>query len=1338
MNPPNEFFRTKTKGIEPKNNEKALIKISLKNGNFWEKEYNQNDLIGKVIEDFKQENQEEFPEEYMADWKHKNKSLDFSNEIRTLLVNEIPTVVLDHKDKINPLILGEEFIPDIIGKPFYNPFEIFTFYKNNKILKIQKYDNEEIERKELINYGPSSAYCNGKNKLFISGGEKKDLEIIDKFWIIDLQNQIIEETKMKQPKKNHSMIYIRSNYVFFVGGNDLKTFYYDLENSQMNDWVDLNKDRIEPSLMLINESLYCIDNVNSRTNNDEFTLERTNITNENPEWEIIKPDLNALENQKLTQKFFGVINDKNENIIFLGGNMDEDKNEKYNYKYNINNNNIESSNIPFEEYNFKEKTFLPYNNNVDYILPDFNRNHPEVIFYQKNKNKVSLVKYKPNNENKLRAKPKGLKYEYNFNMPSIISNRIPTSENKYNNNEPNNDGNNNVIVNEEQNIKENINNNNQNSDDENEKNKLLKEEDNQINKSIDKSNEKNNSSEKDINININKESIIQDENKDNKDIVDPSGIKIEIKNSLGEKIIDPITEIQYTNEPPQSKLDSNKNKVINENQEIDINLPVLTKDENNGIKGEDLILLNSKIKPHEMDMEGKEINNNFVGGEKVIGKIDNPPNIKIDDSKLDIKDLHINIPSGNPEIKKPDNNININAPKIDIYSEKYIILSGIIPGEKKNKKEQNIKINGNSPDIKINSPDVNINLGENINLGGNIEEKNKIDLKNKNANVNINKLTDSYMSGIIKGINASSNLNSKNDINLKGPNLKSPNIKIEKKDAELDINGPKINLPSGGGDLNLNKNIAIDGNINNIKISGSDYKLNQNEIGINDQKNNIKNPEIDIPKLKFNDPKLKDGISLNGNLDEKKIKDSNQFDVNLPNVEVKGPKIEGKGNIDLPKIDGKDLNVNFNGIKIDGKNNESTKKEGKGEKFFYISGIIEGTKNKKVIAESKNAQVKGNIPGISVNAPNLDINGNLPNAKINGSKINTNNIGGNINFKGSNGEVVENIPEIDVKNNNNLNLPSTNIQLNGPEINNNINGKNIDLNINDQKIEGPNAKVNLKDWEIPNANLKNSKINGQLDGNINLKNSNKNSNSYFLIEGIIPSKNDKNAGGKMSINAPHININGENLNYNNNKNFHGGLNPLNLDQIGNIQGSRNLNKLNLEGNFDYIKGSRKLENNDGNNNINIQMPKIEINNKDNINLGNSNKIEIGGGEIGGEINLANNIPTKLNFKNDNEDNKLGINYDSNEDKKNEFIDLNNLGMNYNEQNIETKVVLNSSIGAPKRKGRGLPTVGAKSSNFEPSKIDVAGKFDVNNVDTDNLKSANVGINGQKMGERIED
>ena len=78
-------------------------------------------------------------------------------------------------------------------------------------------------------------------------------------------------------------------------------------------------------------------------------------------------------------------------------------------------------------------------------------------------------------------------------------------------------------------------------------------------------------------------------------------------------------------------------------------------------------------------------------------------------------------------------------------------------------------------------------------------------------------------------------------------------------------------------------------------------------------------------------------------------------------------------------------------------------------------------------------------------------------------------------------------------------------------------------------------------------------------------------------------------------------------------------------------------------------------------------------------------------------------------------------------------------MNFNiKQNTESKVLLNSSRGGNIKRNKGLPLVGIKTSNFEPSKIDVAGKFDVGNVDIENLQTANVGINGQKIGDRINE
>ena len=80
--------------------------------------------------------------------------------------------------------------------------------------------------------------------------------------------------------------------------------------------------------------------------------------------------------------------------------MDESENSSdiKNYKYNPDLNNIEITDIPFKDFNYKEKTFLFYNKNVDYLLPDFNRQHPEVTFFVKNKSRFEKVNYLPKQE----------------------------------------------------------------------------------------------------------------------------------------------------------------------------------------------------------------------------------------------------------------------------------------------------------------------------------------------------------------------------------------------------------------------------------------------------------------------------------------------------------------------------------------------------------------------------------------------------------------------------------------------------------------------------------------------------------------------------------------------------------------------------------------------------------------------------------------------------------------------------------------------------------------------------------------------------------------------------
>jgi hypothetical protein len=255
--------RRQTLGFEPKNDEKVFVKIPVENKGFWEREYSQNDLIGNVINDFKAENHVDIPKEYFLDWNCKNKSLKMTDPIKSLLVHEIPTLCFNPEMKKKPLTIQEnDIIPQVVGKPFNHPFEIFIFKKSDKVLKIKTYEKNAVNKLGLNEYGSSSAYCNGNNKLFISGGETKDDEIIDKLWVIDLNDNFLYDPYIIPPKKNHSMIFIPPGYVFMVGGNDKKTFYFDSETQEVYEWADLNKERNEPALQRIGNTLYCFDNVN--------------------------------------------------------------------------------------------------------------------------------------------------------------------------------------------------------------------------------------------------------------------------------------------------------------------------------------------------------------------------------------------------------------------------------------------------------------------------------------------------------------------------------------------------------------------------------------------------------------------------------------------------------------------------------------------------------------------------------------------------------------------------------------------------------------------------------------------------------------------------------------------------------------------------------------------------------------------------------------------------------------------------------------------------------------------------------------------------------------------
>ena len=326
----------------------------------------------------------------------------------------------------------DPYYPNYIGKLCFDPLDLFIYDTKKHLFHVQKYKDEENSNFEKLTN--TSSCCNGDDKLFISGGIDSDKNIIDKLWIFDLVNYNVECLSDLAPKNNHSMIYIPSEYIFLVGGNDTKVLYFDINEKKIESWGELNKKRLEPALIQMNNYLYVFDNVNKNENNLELSFERTDLLSDKPCFEIIEPNLAENIQGNIIPKYFGVAKESEDSIIFLGGNiLDEqyDNKDIKNYRYNIKENKIEFSEVPFVNIQLKEKTFLNFNKKDDiyFILSDFYRKCPQVVFYIKNKNRLKVVDYKP----EINSAKKGEKKEnniilrgvnlnnktknYNFNMP---------------------------------------------------------------------------------------------------------------------------------------------------------------------------------------------------------------------------------------------------------------------------------------------------------------------------------------------------------------------------------------------------------------------------------------------------------------------------------------------------------------------------------------------------------------------------------------------------------------------------------------------------------------------------------------------------------------------------------------------------------------------------------------------------------------------------------------------------------------------------------------------------------------------------------------------------------
>ena len=323
---------------------------------------------------------------------------EFNEIIKGIFNNNIPEIIkmdyiyrgLDIPENMNDLIDAYIESNKIIGSVILDNQDLFciiTYEKDNKLIKPYYYKRKDNE--ELIKFNSFTAFCNGKGKLYFSGGENEqtydpDTTIVkyNDFFYVDLtklnenENKIIinELPNLNESRTWHSMIYVPNKYIFIVGGSNTKSVeIYNMETNEIKKDSELNESRSESTLCLVNnEYLYafCGFIIHREYNT---TIERCNLLRKERKWEYVNINENANFNFK--PSFFGVSYFKTDEILLIGGNDNGEENH-YDYIYKIGKNEEEKDEIDEFKCNlnegnslFRDKLFMPIGDSKSANIP---------------------------------------------------------------------------------------------------------------------------------------------------------------------------------------------------------------------------------------------------------------------------------------------------------------------------------------------------------------------------------------------------------------------------------------------------------------------------------------------------------------------------------------------------------------------------------------------------------------------------------------------------------------------------------------------------------------------------------------------------------------------------------------------------------------------------------------------------------------------------------------------------------------------------------------------------------------------------------------------------------
>ena len=206
--------------------------------------------------------------------------------------------------------------------------QIYIYYPEKGNINIEEYNKNIFNEYSLNKINNKTSYCNSHNYLFLSGGEYNN-EIIPDFWIINNINYSIKYSQMPSPKSEHSLFNINDKYILIIGGNDSKTYLYNISKNEFIFWENTNFIHMNPSILLYNNYIYCFSEKNQKIIAEKklFSLDK-NV------WENI--DISLLIPEKDTH----IIN--NDTLLLI---LD---NKKY-YEFNPEKNTIEEIKLNNED-----------------------------------------------------------------------------------------------------------------------------------------------------------------------------------------------------------------------------------------------------------------------------------------------------------------------------------------------------------------------------------------------------------------------------------------------------------------------------------------------------------------------------------------------------------------------------------------------------------------------------------------------------------------------------------------------------------------------------------------------------------------------------------------------------------------------------------------------------------------------------------------------------------------------------------------------------------------------------------------------------------------------------